>query len=670
MSEKKIKVEVEPFGRRFFLEEPTNGLKAIINSSIGIKSVCGGKGTCGKCRIIILDSKDIPPNEQEKKILTSDEIKRGVRLACQQIFDRDLTIYIPSSSLSEEQKLQVEGEELDIEVNPVCNKYFLNLKEATLEDIKSDFNRINEALKKEYKKDARIIDFKILAQMPLIIRENLWKVTATLRENPGENEIIFIEGGDKTKSSYGIAIDLGTTKIAILLVDLLTGRTIDRMGIMNPQISFGEDVMARLSFAMQTESNLKKIQGTVIESINEAIKKLCGRNKLTPEKMVEMTVVGNTAMHHLFLGLPVRQLALSPFLPLTNEAIHLKAREIGIDISPGAYIYMLPPIAGFVGSDHLAMVLATRLYEQDGNCIGIDIGTNTEIALKSKKGIVSVSTASGPAFEGAHIKYGMRAAPGAIERVIIDPETCIPTIQTKDDKEPAGICGSGILDSIAELLKAEIIDRRGKFRPEKNCLCKDSQGNFQYILVPQFYKQKDIGEKAKEKKIEVQKVKEGKAGNQDLGDVKGINRRINHEINHEFKYTKCDDKYVSINQKDIVEIQLAKSAIRTGIEVLLEDADIGFEKIDKIIIAGAFGSYIDPKNVINIGMFPKVSLKKITQVGNAAGVGAKMVLISKKERELAEEIAREIKYLELTIHPTFSEHFAISTLFPEPAEII
>lgn len=630
MPKKKIKIEVKPIGKRFFLEEPANGLEAIVNSGIEIKTICGGNGTCGKCRIIILDNKNIPLGKKEKNILTNDEIKRGVRLACQQIFDRDLTIYIPSSSLSEEQKLQIEGEELDIKVSPVCKKYSLDLKKANIKDIKPDFNRINETLKKEYGKDVKDIDFKVLAQMPLVVRENLLNVTVTLREEMGKNEIISIEGGDKTGISFGIAVDLGTTKIAIFIVDLLTGKTVDRAGVINPQVIFGEDVMTRLNYAMQSESNLKKIQGTVIKSINETIKKLCNRNNLNPENIVEMTVVGNTAMHHLFLGLPVRQLALSPFLPLTTRAIHLKAREIGIYISPGAYLYMLPPIAGFVGSDHLAMILATKLYEQEGNCIGIDIGTNTEITLKTKKGIVSVSTASGPAFEGAHIKYGMRAASGAIEKVIIDPKTCIPNIKIIGDKEPIGICGSGILDSIAELLKAGIIDRNGKFRIDNKCLRKDREGNFLYILLPQFYKR----------------------------------------LKQKSKYTKLEDRFISINQKDIVEIQLAKGAIRAGIEILLEDNSIEFEDIDKIIIAGAFGSYIDPKNMINIGMFPKVSLKKIIQVGNAAGVGSKMILLSKKERELSEKIARRIKYLELTTYPTFNSHFAISTIFPQPDEII
>lgn len=644
MSEKKFKIEIEPIGKRIFFKKPINALDAIINSGIGIKSECGGMGICGKCRIIIMDSKDIALSKQEKKILTDNEIKHGVRLACQQILNKNLKIYIPPSSLKEEQRLQVKGEELNIRVDPVCTKYFLDLKKATLKDSKSDFSRINEALKKEYKKEAKNIDFEVLAQMPFTIRENLWKVTATLRENQNENEIIFIEGKDKTENNYGIAVDLGTTKIAILLVDLLTGETIDSMGIMNPQTRFGEDVMSRLSFAMHSKLNLKKIQNIVIESINEAIKKLCDKNKIAPQQVVEMSVVGNTAMHHLFLGLPVRQLALSPFLPLTGRAINLKAREIGINISPGAYLYMLPPVAGFVGSDHLAMILATGLYEQEGNCIGIDIGTNTEIALKTKKGITSVSAASGPAFEGAHIKYGMRAAPGAIEKVTINPDTCVPTIKTIGDKEPVGICGSGILSSIAELLKAGIIDTRGKFSSDKRCLREDGKGNLYYILLPQFYDKKKA-----EKRDDKRKIRDRITGDEDFKNLKGLKYR---------------DGCISISQKDIVEIQLAKGAIRTGIEILLEDNGIRFREIDKIIVAGAFGFYIDSRDAIDIGMFPEVSPEKITQVGNAAGVGAKMVLISRKEREFAEKIVQKIKYLELTTHPTFSDHFVTGILFP------
>ncbi|MBM3713407.1 MAG: DUF4445 domain-containing protein, partial [Actinobacteria bacterium] len=372
-----------------------------------------------------------------------------------------------------------------------------------------------------------------------------------------------------------------------------------------------------------------------------------------------------------------------------TSSLEIKARELGISISPGAYIFLLPPIAGFIGSDHTSVVLASGIDDESGNCIGIDIGTNTEIVLKSNKGFESVSTASGPAFEGAHIKFGMRAAPGAIERVIIDPDTCIPKIQTINDKKPVGICGSGILDAVAEMLKAGIINSRGKFQSDTGCLCRDDRGSLQYILEPLEYRNLTGEEEANKWEDKVNKggitgglykmeneqkenVTENMEGNINKGNIKDrINLQLEKNMErNRYGFNQCPLGKVSINQTDIVEIQLAKSAIRTGINVLLESAGLGFDQIDKIIIAGAFGSYIDPKNVVNIGMFPKVSLKKITQIGNAAAVGAKMVLISGMQRKKAENIAKKIKYLELTVPPTFSDHFARSTLFPESSDII
>ncbi len=611
---KKIKIEVEPIGKRIYLREPANGLEALTENGIGVKSVCGGKGTCGKCRIIILNQKDIPLNAQEKKVLTGDEIKKGVRLACQQTFSSDLDIYIPSSSLTQEQKLQVMGQEEKIEVDPMLDKYYLKLEQATLEDMAPDFDRVKAALKKDCSASAENIDFRVLKEMPGTIRQNKWEITATLRGR----EIIGVEGGDKAGKKYGVAIDLGTTKIALLLIDLSSGKTVASKGIMNPQISYGEDVMSRLNFAISEDGNTEKIQKAAIDDINSALEELCKKEGIKARDILEMTVVGNTAMHHLFLGLPVRPLSFSPFVALSGQPLNIKGREVGINISPGAYIYLLPPIAGYVGSDHLAMLLATGIQEQKGNVIGIDIGTNTEICLKTAKSLTSVSTASGPAFEGAHIKYGMRAAPGAIERVVIEPESHKPVIQTIGDRKPAGICGSGILDAVAELRKAELINTRGKFDQDSKFLSKDGKGNLEYLL-----KAKDDGSEA-----------------------------------------------ISINQKDISEIQLAKGAMRAGIEILMANAGITFNNIDKIIIAGAFGSYIDPKNVVNIGMFPNVAIKKIVQVGNAAGVGAKMVLISREKRLEAERLARKVNYLELTTHPQFNDYFVKSMQFPEPESII
>jgi len=645
--EKKIVIEVEPIGKRIFLENPQNGLKALHDGGIELKSVCAGKGTCGKCRILMLENAAPPPTDQELKTLGSDEIEHGIRLACQQVFDRDIAIYISASSLTEQQKLQVTGDEADIKVDPVIKKYYIELKPPALSDMEADFSRIQNALKNKFKIDVKRIDYTVLKKMPQLLRQNSWKVTVTVRDD----EIIYIEGQDKSALSYGIAIDLGTTKIATLLVDLNTGHTIGKKGAMNPQISYGEDVMSRINYAMQDQQSAARMTNAVVEQINKTIAELAGECGIETDDIAELTIVGNTAMHHLMIGLPVRQLGLSPFIAITDGPLELKARDAGFNICPGAYLYLMPVIAGFVGSDHLAMVLASRIAEHAGNVLGIDIGTNTEIVLKTNKGMESVSTASGPAFEGAHIRYGMRAASGAIERVIIDPATCVPKIQVIGDKKPAGICGSGILDAVAELLKARIINARGKFQPQSGCLCADSKGGLQYILEPS----------AHNNRLNCANEKTGSAAGKNQGN--GSSSALNHELGH---MCPCLDGKVSIGQKDIVEIQLAKSAIRTGIEILLESAGISFDKIDKIVVAGAFGSYIDPKNVVDIGMFPDVSLKKIVQVGNAAAVGAKMALVSKSERKNAEDIARKIKYLELTIFPSFSDHFAKSTLFPEP----
>ena len=647
-TQKKIKISIEPIGRRILLDGPTNGLTAILNAGIGIKSVCGGKGTCGKCRILIMDKDIKPPNSQETKILNKSETSHGVRLACQQIFDRDLKIYIPASSLSEEQKLQVMGEEIEFDIDPPVNKFHLKLKQASLNDLDSDFDRIKNTLKSEYDISVNQIDIEALKIMPEVIRSNSWDITVAVKNR----EVINIESGDKTGSSYGLAIDLGTTKIAILLVDLVSGKTVDSKGIMNPQISFGEDVMSRLNFSLQGQENLEKIKTIVTGRISETTKELCNKNNILPEEILEMTLVGNTAMHHLFLGLPVKQLALSPFVPLISSPIEMKARDIGIELAPGAYVYLPPPIAGFVGSDHLAMILGTGIDNKKGNYLGIDIGTNTEIALVSKGRITSVSTASGPAFEGAHIKHGMRAAPGAIEKVLIDQSTFTAEIQTINDKTPTGICGSGILDAVAELLRTGLIDRRGKFDKENEYLCQDTKGQFQFVLARS--KNDDSKNSNKNRKA-------GKHENPKTILNKNAGTMMNLQ---------CCEKDISINQKDIVEIQLAKGAMRTGIEILLENAGISFNDIDGIIIAGAFGSYIDPKNVVNIGMFPKVSLEKISQVGNAAGVGARMMLLSRIERERSEKIAQDANYLELTVFPSFNDHFVASMQFPEPEDIV
>lgn len=598
-------VKFSPIGKRVMESRPRLLLDIARETGVGLKSLCGGKGKCGKCKVMVSPANE--PTAIEKKLLTQDEIDEGYRLACRTTIRENTQVYVPPSSITEEQRLQTWGKEIKVKPFPPVRKFFIELTKATLSDVRPDLQRIKEELNRKYNVKVDSVDFEVLNIIGPTLRDSDWSITAIVRGS----EIIGVEPGNRTKESFGIAIDLGTTKIAFYLVDLLTGESISIYGITNPQIAYGEDVLSRIHYAGSTRTNLKKLKSEVLKAINLAIKKIYRESKVKREDILEATIVGNTTMHHIFLGFPVKQLGLAPFTMATNDPLEIKAREIGLEISPGGYLYFPPPIAGFVGSDHLAMLIASEIETKKGNLIAIDIGTNTEIALKTKEKITSCSCASGPAFEGAHIRYGMRAAPGAIERVNIDSKSLSVKVSTIKDKSPVGICGSGILDAISEMLRVGIIDSSGKI---------------------------NSGYKG------VRKIKRGKS--------------------LEFLLTKEKRQKITITQQDISEIQLAKGAIRTGIEILLEETGLKAQDIDGVIVAGAFGTYIDPLKAVRIGMFPEIDIGKFNQVGNAAGIGVKAILISKKLREQASQLAKKVEYLELATHSNFFEHFTRAIRFP------
>lgn len=601
----KFTIKFSPIGKRVMEKRPRLLLDIAREAGVGLKSLCGGKGKCGKCKVMVN-----PANEAttiERKFLTPDEIEEGYRLACCTTIREDTQVYVPSTSITEEQKLQIYGKEIEVKPSPPVRKFFIELTKATLSDVTPDLQRIKEELNRKYNVKVDSVDFKVLNIIGPTLRDSDWSITAIVRGG----EIIGVEPGNRTKESFGIAIDLGTTKIAFYLVDLLTGESINIYGITNPQIAYGEDVLSRIHYAGNKITNLKKLKSEVLKAINLAIKKICRESKAKYRDILEATLVGNTVMHHIFLGLPVKQLGLAPFTMATNKSLEIKAREVGLEISPGGYFYFPPPIAGFVGSDHLAMLIASEIETKEGNLIAIDIGTNTEIALKTKERIMSCSCASGPAFEGAHIRHGMRAASGAIERVNIDSKSLTVKVSTIKDKSPVGICGSGILDAISEMLRTGIIDSSGKI---------------------------NSGYKG------VRKIKRGKS--------------------FEFLLAKEGRREITITQQDVSEIQLAKGAIRTGIEILLEETGLKAQDIDGVIVAGAFGTYIDPLKAVRIGMFPGIDIGKFNQVGNAAGIGAKAILVSKKLRQQANQLAKKVEYLELATHSNFFEHFTSAVRFP------
>jgi uncharacterized 2Fe-2S/4Fe-4S cluster protein (DUF4445 family) len=412
-------------------------------------------------------------------------------------------------------------------------------------------------------------------------------------------------------SGLGLAVDVGTTKLAAFLVDLTSGKTLARSGAMNPQIAYGEDVIARIVYANQNADGAAVLQARLIERLNEMVGELCIQSDVRPGDISAAVIVGNTVMHHLLVGLPVKQLGEAPYQPATLEAMRIPAASIGLRLGAHASLYLPPNIAGYVGGDHVSAHVATEIARKPITSVMLDIGTNTEVSLVHGGNIWSCSCASGPAFEGAHIRDGMRAAPGAIERVqIVGGEVRTQTIH----HQPAvGICGSGILDAVAQLRRAGALDENGSYVAGHE-LVRSSNGRLrEVVLTP--------------------------------AAASGHGREV------------------IVTRKDVNEIQLAKGAIRTGTAILLGEAGLRDEDIDEFIVAGAFGTYLDLESAVQIGMFPNLPRARFKQVGNAAGAGARQMLLSAQRRQAAESVVQRVRYVELTTHPKFTETFVKHILF-------
>ena len=514
------RIDFEPVGRRGFAQTGQNLLEVAQTVGIGIASVCGGAGTCQECRVRLVEGKLTPPTLIEQAALSTADLAAGFRLACQVEPLSDIKLEIPPESLTAPQRLQLEGREANMEVNPCVS----------------------------------------------------------------------------SQDAMGLAVDIGTTKLAAYLVHLQTGETVAKTGAMNPQIAYGEDIISRIAFIDREPDGAKKLQKILIEKINDLLADMCSDARLSPIGVLDAVMVGNTAMHHIAAGLPVSQLGRAPFSPATTKPLNISAESIGLCIAPAANVYLPPVIAGYVGADHVAMLLATEAWKSNRNMITLDIGTNTEISLIARGQIRCCSCASGPAFEGAHIREGMRAAPGAIERARWFSGRI--QWQTIDDQPPIGICGSGILDIVAAFQDGKLIRSTGALL---------DTGVSGYVLVP--------------------------AAQTDL------------------------HRDLMVTRNDIHEVQLAKSAIRAGMESLLSEAGLTFMDLDEIIVAGAFGTYLDIRSAVRVGMFPPLPFERFNQVGNSAGIGAKQMLVSMDKRYEAESIAGKVGYLELTTDNNFTNLF-------------
>lgn len=590
-------VDFEPLGRRIPCEAGGTLLDAAQRAGIGLNATCGGEGSCGRCIVRVMTGKASAPNLVEEAELGVERTRLGWRLACQTEVQGDLSVHIPAESLVTAQRIQVEGQDLAVELRPAVRSVEVKLDPPGLNDLRSDADRLRDAL------GLPELSFpaSVLRLLPGTLRSNDFRCTVFLR---GDQAVGL---GPLGSVPLGLAVDLGTTKLAGYLLDLSDGRLLASAGLMNPQIAFGEDVMARLAHAMNKPDGADQLREAVCEAVNDLARLLCEQAGRLTEHVADAVLVGNTAMHHLFLGLEVRQLGLAPYVPAEAAALDLPAREAGVRLAPGAWLHLLPNVAGFVGGDHVSMLLGSGMPEREGVVLGLDIGTNTEISLLAGGRHYACSTASGPAFEGAHIRHGMRAAPGAIEKVLIRDGRL--SLQTIEDGPPVGLCGSGILDLVAQLRKSGLITSRGGFDKERSD----------------------------------PRLRQG-------------------EVGLEYVLSEVGGTEVTFNRRDVNEIQLAKSAMRTGMNILLRRAGLREQDIDTVILAGAFGTYLDVQSGIDIGMFPNLPRERYLQVGNAAGAGARMALLNMLKREQAADIARRVTYVELTAEKDFSTIFARSLL--------
>jgi uncharacterized 2Fe-2S/4Fe-4S cluster protein (DUF4445 family) len=600
---KSFEVILQPIGRRITVPKGATVLDAARLAGMELVAICGGEGVCGTCKVRVVEGQLSEINLNEEGELSSDELQKGFRLACQAEILSNVRIDIPPESFTTAQRLQVEGQEIPTELDPLVTAVDVHVPPANLADLRSDLSRLRSALPASIPVELKI-SLELARIIPGCIRSEKGEVRLAVRQN----ELVSILPAGK--KLYGLAVDIGTTKLAAYLVNLESGETAEKAGAMNPQIAYGEDVISRISYANEHAEGARTLQARLVETLNNLLADLSGQAHLLPEQVVEAVLVGNTAMHHLCAGLPVKQLGESPYVAAVGEAIEYPGRDIGLHLAEGAYVYMPPNIAGYVGADHVAMLLGADLSQVSKTTVALDIGTNTEISLFHAGNHYSCSCASGPAFEGAHIQHGMRAAPGAIERVRIEED--IVRVQTIGDEPAVGICGSGILDVIAELRKNGLLDKRGILKGSHPAM-RVNEGKTEFILVPP-----------------------EKSGTH---------------------------KDVTVNRQDVNEIQLAKAAIRAGVEVLLVEAGIQDADIERFIVAGAFGTYLDIESAVRIGMFPDILRELFSQVGNAAGAGARKLLVSRHQRQLADKLSRDVNYVELANHPDFMKIYVRALAF-------
>ena len=622
-----------PSGRRGRFPRGTRVLEAARALGVDIDSVCGGRAICGRCQVLVTEG-DLSKHgivssaanlsargEAEQRFADRRGLAEGRRLSCQACIDGDIAIDVPESSQVHRQVVRKPHEAHDIEINPVVHPYFVEVAEPDMHDPSGDLQRLLAALASEWQLQDLECDLQVQQQLQRALRAGKWQVTVAVRN---QRRIIAIWPGFRDRL-YGMAVDVGSTTVAAHLCDLRNGEVLASAGRMNPQIRFGEDLMSRVSYIMMNPGGEVELTRVIREAISGLAAEVAAAAQIEQADIVEMTVVGNPIMQHLVLGLNPVELGVAPFALASDAGQSVVARDIDISINPGGFVYALPCIAGHVGADTAGVLLAESPYEREEVSLVVDVGTNAEILVGNKDRMLAASSPTGPAFEGAQISSGQRAAPGAIERVRINPETLEPRYRVIGcelwsdepgfaDELPAsgvtGICGSGIIEVIAEMFLAGIINQDGTISAEQ-------------------------------------------AGHSDRVVAEG---RTNSYV------LKAANPRIIIQQNDVRAIQLAKAALYAGARLLMDK--LGVDKVDRIRLAGAFGAHIDVKYAMVLGMIPDCRLDQVSSAGNAAGTGARIALLDEKSRSAIEERVRLVEKIETAVEPDFQKHFVAAMAIP------
>jgi len=601
----------QPMGRRVAVDKKYSLLTMAEQNGVGIEATCGGKGLCGSCKVQVQGH--VSPLEKEEADCLGPDADKGYRLACQARALEGVNVWVPENSRLHQQVILTTGYEHEMNFDPEVCVWELSVP-------------LDESEQTDQMSDRILAQLNLAAQVGSDFQWHLPSallqgVSETINRSDGRVSVVttmsgrcleIISGWDA--NCLGLAVDLGTTTIVAYLVDLKTGRSLSVKAGMNPQVSQGEDVISRIALCRDRPDRLEKLAGSVHQCIAELAQQACMEAGIHPGHIFETVLVGNTAMHHIFLQLDPLGLAQAPYTPVTADSVEISARPVLPESVPGAQIHVLPVKAGFVGADTVAVVLALDADQVTEPTLVLDLGTNGEIVLATPERLLCCSCAAGPAFEGGHIKWGLRGAPGAVDQVSVSADSLVPELRVIGDGPALGICGSGLVSLVSELVKIGAVTPSGGFDPARRCKhLREGTDGWEYLLA----------------------AKENTGIGQDL----------------------------VLTHQDLSHLQLAKAAIHAGISLLL--AELGLARVEKVLLAGAFGNYLDPVAACGINMFPGVSVENITGVGNAAGAGAISALISRSQRIRAQTIARRMDYLELATHPKFNETFVMSMPFSE-----